>query len=109
MTMRAMEAAAVHNPEIENRVKIFRIRKPEEFYNITNDPDCIKDLINNPSFNKQIRAMRKVLEKWMVKTHDPLVEIYQKRNAPQDMLSEFYKIYPEAKIWDQNKSNYSLK
>jgi len=107
LTMRAIEMAAENDPDVENRVKTYRIREPEEFYNVKNDPDCMENLINDPSYIRQIRSMRKALEKWMVKTHDPLIEVYRQRYSPPGMLEEFYEAYPEAQIWDQNKSHYS--
>jgi hypothetical protein len=54
-----------------------------------------------------LASLRKDLERWMIKTNDPLLKVYQARHQPGKALIEFYKIYPEAKELDKNKANYS--
>jgi N-sulfoglucosamine sulfohydrolase len=51
--------------------------------------------------------MRKELEKWMIKTNDPLLEVYRNRHSPEKMLEAFYKAYPAAIEWDKDKRHYS--
>jgi len=106
-TMRAMEEAAKINPAIAKRIKVYRMRMPEELYDIKKDPDCLHNLINEPQVKKQLALLRKDLEMWMIKTHDPLLKVYQVRHQPDKALKEFYRIYPEAKEFDKNKENYS--
>lgn len=61
MTMKAMEKAALTIPGIAERVKVFRIRMPEEFYNLQKDPNCLHNLIYDISYDKQIQSIRKDL------------------------------------------------
>lgn len=107
MTMRAMEDASLTNDGIRNRVELFRYRKLEEFFNLQNDPDCLVDLVAKPVAQKQVKILRKNLEKWMVKTRDPLLEVFRVRNNPEKMRDALYKSYPDAKNWDKDKANYS--
>lgn len=107
VTMRAMEEAAKNDPVIAERIKVYRMRMPEELYDIKKDPDCLHNLINEPALKKQLALLRKDLEAWMIKTNDPLLKVYQVRHQPNKALKEFYRIYPEAIEFDKNKSNYS--
>jgi len=107
MTMRAMEKEAMNNPDVKKRVDLFRYRKQEEFFNLQTDPDCLVDLINIASHKRKIKVMRKELEKWMIKTNDPLLEVYRNRHSPEKMPEVFYKAYPEAMEWDKDKKHYS--
>lgn len=59
LSMTAMEEAARGNPEIEKRVDFFRYRVQEEFYSLKDDPDCLKNLIDDPSYAKQVNDMQK--------------------------------------------------
>jgi N-sulfoglucosamine sulfohydrolase len=107
VTMRAMEEAAKNDPVIAERIKVYRMRMPEELYDIKKDPDCLHNLISEPQLKKQLALLRKDLETWMIKTKDPLLKVYQVRHQPGKALKEFYRIYPEAIEFDKNKENYS--
>ena len=106
-TMRAMEEAAKNDSAIAERIKVYYMRMPEELYDIKKDPDCLHNLINEPGLKKQLASLRKDLERWMIKTNDPLLKVYQVRHQPGKALKEFYRIYPEAREFDKNKENYS--
>lgn len=107
LTMKAMEEAANTNPVIAERLNVYRIRMPEELYNIESDPGCINNLIKDPDYKKQVALLRKDLEKWLIKTKDPLLIVFQNRENPAVALREFYKAYPEAEALDRDKKNYS--
>ena len=55
-TMAAMQAAAESDQAIAERIKLFRYRVPEEFYDLLNDPDCLNNLIHEPEL--QVRSLR---------------------------------------------------
>ena len=107
LTMRAMEEAAKTDSFIAKRVRSYRIRVPEELYDIEKDPDCIHNLVNESGFKKELNLLRKDLESWMIKTNDPLLKVFQTRQHPEIALKEFYKLYPEAIELDKNKADYS--
>ena len=44
--MQAMNAAAETDDKIAERVKMFRYRALEEFYDLKKDPDCLVNLID---------------------------------------------------------------
>lgn len=107
MTMQAMEEAAVSDNVIAARLKLYRLRVPEELYDISNDPDCLNNLVNEPGLQNQLNMLRNEMGKFMIKTNDPLLKVYRNRKTPAVALKEFYDIYPEAVERDKNKAGYS--
>lgn len=79
-TMRAMERAAKHDAKIAERVKFFRYRVPEEFYDLQKDPDCRNNLISDPEYQKDIDQLRAWMETWMKETDDPMLPAFQHRD-----------------------------
>ena len=79
LTMKAMNEAAKTDPAVAARVKMFRTRVPEEFYDLEKDPNCLNNLINNPEYKTIIADMQKKLEKWMVEKHDPMLEAFRNK------------------------------
>lgn len=108
LTLKAMEEAAATNSHAAERVKTFRLRYPEELYDLEKDPDGLHNLINDPAQKRRIQGFRKELETWMVKTNDPLLKVFQNKDAPKAMLASFYEVYPAAQKADQDKVNYSV-
>jgi len=91
--MKAMVEAAKTDPSIAQRVKMFRYRAPEEFYDLTNDPDCLKNLADIPDYKSQLRKMRTWLHNWMKKTHDPLTPAFENRSSPEKLKAALVDIY----------------
>ena len=79
LTMKAMEAAAVHDEKIADRVKMYRYRVLEELYDLINDPDCLNNLINNPDFKTERDRLTRELKEWMKRTNDPMLPAFENR------------------------------
>ncbi len=107
MTMDAMEKEAARNTDIAGRVKMFRFREPEEFYDLRSDPGCINNCMGNPAYNRQIGRMQHQMRKYMKRSHDPLLPVFINRNDDERMLREFYRAYPGAVVFDENKAGYT--
>ncbi len=93
LCMKAMEAAAQTDPKIAERVRMFRYRAVEEFYDLKNDPDCLVNLIAHPEHRSTIKTLRGRLARWMKATQDPLLRAFEKRQSPKEMedaMSEDY-------------------
>ena len=88
LTFNAMKAAAGTNNSIAARVKLFQYRLVEEFYDFKNDPDALRNLIDDPSYKEDIQKMRDALLAWMKKTGDPALEAFENRTLPK-ALSKF--------------------
>jgi N-sulfoglucosamine sulfohydrolase len=79
LSMKAMKLAAENDPEIAERVKLFLYRVPQEFYDLEKDPCALKNLIDIPEYQKQIRDMKAGLADIMAKTGDPVTETFKKQ------------------------------
>jgi N-sulfoglucosamine sulfohydrolase len=81
-TYSRMEELAKTDPKIAARLDLLDHRVLEEFYNVAKDPDCLTNLISDPKSQKEIARLRQEMEAWMKRTHDPLLESFQKRSDP---------------------------
>lgn len=81
-TCRQMRVLAKTNEQIAARIDLFDHRVPEEAYDVRYDPDALTNLIAKPEHAEQVAALEKAMEDWMVKTHDPLLEVFRHREDP---------------------------
>ena len=79
-TMAAMNEAAKTNPAIQARVDLFRYRVPEEFYDLKNDPDCLRNLIDEPAHAETVKTLQGKLVAHMKKTEDPMLDAFLNRH-----------------------------
>jgi N-sulfoglucosamine sulfohydrolase len=79
-TYRRMRDLSATNPAIAARHELYQHRVVEEFYDVEHDPDCLKNLIDDPAFASQRDQLRKDLDAWMVKTKDPMLEVFRRRD-----------------------------
>jgi N-sulfoglucosamine sulfohydrolase len=79
-TARQMRVLAKTNEAIAARIDLFDHRVPEEAYEVRYDPDALTNLIAKPEKAAQVATLEKALEDWMVKTNDPLLEVFRKRD-----------------------------
>jgi N-sulfoglucosamine sulfohydrolase len=80
ITWKAMVKAAESNHEIAKRVELFRHRVKEEFYDLKNDPDALKNLIDDPAYSNKINEFRERMLQAMKQYNDPAYEAYRNRN-----------------------------
>jgi N-sulfoglucosamine sulfohydrolase len=79
-TARQMRVLAKNNEQIAARIDLFDHRVPEEAYEVRYDPDALTNLIAKPENDAQVATLEKALEDWMVRTNDPLLEVFRKRD-----------------------------
>jgi N-sulfoglucosamine sulfohydrolase len=79
-TCRQMRVLAKTNEQIAGRIDLFDHRVPEEAYEVRYDSDALTNLIAKPENAAQVATLEKALEDWMVKTNDPLLEVFRKRD-----------------------------
>jgi N-sulfoglucosamine sulfohydrolase len=103
LTMAAMNKAAKTDKAIAKRVELFRKRVPEEFYDIQKDPNCLVNLINNPEYKSRIAEMQKELDKWMVKTKDPIIEAFRNKSDRAKVDSVLLATYGKTKVKKKKK------
>jgi len=78
-TARQMRVLAKTNEQIAARIDLFDHRLPEEAYEVRYDPDALTNLIAKPENAAQVATLEQAMEEWMVKTKDPLLEVFRKR------------------------------
>ena len=79
-TYARMQQLAKTDKAMADRLDAFDHRVLEELYDVEKDPDCLKNLINEPAHKADLGELRAVLEQWMEKTGDPLLEVFRHRN-----------------------------
>ncbi|MHB8897311.1 MAG: sulfatase family protein [Thermoguttaceae bacterium] len=81
-TYRRMAELAETDPGIRARHRLYQFRVPEELYDVQKDPDCLDNLIDAPSHQQEVQELRRTLEQWMVRTSDPMLQVFRDRNDP---------------------------
>ena len=97
-TFAAMAAAAESDPDIAARIDLFRMRVPEEFYDLENDPDCLHNLIGHTDYQKAIGEYRQRLESWMEQTKDPMLAALQHKDDRAKVDEIMLKTYGPPKV-----------
>jgi N-sulfoglucosamine sulfohydrolase len=57
-------------------------------FNYATDPDATNNLVNDPQYKVQYEALTKALEDWMVRTQDPMLDVF--RNSQDAAIREAY-------------------
>lgn len=70
-TFRAM--AESKDPGIAGRVAFFRLRCPEELYDLDKDPDALKNLAKDPAVKSVLNEKRRQMMEHLKATQDPLL------------------------------------
>jgi N-sulfoglucosamine sulfohydrolase len=79
-TYKLMQKLAETDAKVAARLEQFDHRTLEEFYDIENDRDSLHNLIDDPKHSRDIDRLRGILEAWMVKTGDPCLEVFRRRD-----------------------------
>ena len=80
VTYRRLVALAKQDKRLAKRLNLYKYRVPEELYDISNDPDCLHNLIDESRDQAALPSLRSELEGWMKRTKDPMLVVFQKRN-----------------------------
>jgi N-sulfoglucosamine sulfohydrolase len=78
-TYRRFRELAQTDPQLAKRHELYQHRVVEELYDVEHDPDCLRNLIDDPVHASQRDELRGQLEAWMIKTGDPMLEVYRRR------------------------------
>ncbi|MEX2026141.1 MAG: sulfatase/phosphatase domain-containing protein, partial [Pirellulaceae bacterium] len=79
-TYRRFRQLAATDPALAARHELYQFRVVEELYDVENDPDCLKNLIDDPAYAGQRDELRRDLEAWMVQTDDPMLAVFRRRD-----------------------------
>ena len=82
-TFKRMVELAKDDEKLAQRMNLLQHRVIEEFYDIlNNDPNCLVNLINDPSYKKKIENLQSALEGEMQRTRDPALKVFVNRADP---------------------------
>lgn len=87
-TFKAMQAAGRTDPAIQARVDMFRLRVPQEFYDLQQDPGCVNNLIGSPEHQELVREYQARLRRWMVETNDHCITAFDVRDDPARLAEQ---------------------
>lgn len=79
-TYRRLAELAATNPRLAARNDLYRHRVPEELYDVVKDPDCLRNLVEDPDYADELSRLREILEDSMASTADPLLEMFRRRD-----------------------------
>jgi len=79
-TYRRFRELAASVPALGARHKLYQFRVVEELYDVERDADCLKNLIDDTAYAGDLDNLRNDLEDWMVKTKDPMLEVFRRRD-----------------------------
>ena len=82
-TFNAMKEAGSQDIRTAHRVDFFLHRALEELYDFANDPNALKNLIDDPDYESEAQRLRSALAKWMDETDDPAADAYKNRYSRQ--------------------------
>lgn len=77
---RRMKQLATTDEKIAARLDVMDHRRVEELYDVSKDPDCIANLIDNPEYSQQIAELGAGLEKLMTDSGDPALPAWKARD-----------------------------
>lgn len=81
-TYRRMQRLARSDAGINTRVDLADHRVVEEFYHVSEDPDCLRNLIADPAYRRDLEQLQNSLVSHMQQSKDPLASVFEKRKDP---------------------------
>jgi N-sulfoglucosamine sulfohydrolase len=96
VTYRRMQALAKTDPAVAARLELFDHRVPEELYNYATDADALENLVAKTAYRADRDRLTTMLEQWMVRTRDPMLEVFRARHDPAAREAYMTKVEAEA-------------
>ena len=81
----------------------WRTRVPEELYDVVKDPDCLHNLIDSPQYQAELKQLRATLDAELVKSKDPMLEAFRKREDREFVETYVQQLEKEAGERKRNK------
>lgn len=91
-----MKELADEDSAIAERVDLMAHRVVEEFYDIENDPDCLRNLAAEPAYEKELARHRRLMRKVMTDTGDHLLEAFERRGSRSALDDYMTRVEAEA-------------
>lgn len=104
MTYRKMQELAPTNDEIRARLDLFDKRIVEEFYDVRNDPDATRNLIDDPNYAEVIQQHRQGLLSMMKASNDHITDTYINRESAEARQAYMKKVSAESAARKKSKA-----
>ncbi len=95
-TWRRMKQLAAEDKAVAERVNLMEYRAVEEFYDVAEDPDCLRNLVDEPAHAGELARHRGLMEAWMTRTEDHALPAFRGRNDPAALAAYLEKVEAEA-------------
>ena len=102
-TFRRLATLAKTDSKLAARLELYKHRVPEELYDVVKDPDCLHNLIDSPKHQAELKKLRATLDAWMVKSKDPTLEAFRKREDKAFVEAYVQQLEKEASARPRNK------
>ena len=102
-TFRRLAALAKTNNKLASRLDLYKHRVPEELYDVVKDPDCLHNLIDSPQHLAELKRLRAKLDAELVKSKDPILEAFRKREDREFVEAYVQQLEKEAGERKRNK------
>jgi N-sulfoglucosamine sulfohydrolase len=102
-TFRRLAALAKTNNKLAARLDLYKHRVPEELYDVVKDPDCLHNLIDSPQYRAELKQLRATLDAELVKSKDPMLEAFRKREDREFVEAYVQQLENEAGERKRNK------
>ncbi len=96
VTWRRMMAMGKEDSYVQERVDLMKFRVPEELFDVQADPDCLHNLIDEPNHTAALADLRERMEKFMVESGDPILEVFHQRDDAAARKAYVNKVQAEA-------------
>ncbi|MDF1657287.1 MAG: sulfatase [Verrucomicrobiales bacterium] len=96
VTYKRLIALAEEDAAIAARLDLFDYRVLEELYDVRNDPDCLVNLIDDPSHEAALSDLRARAEKFMRESGDHALEPFLNREDPEAVAAYITRVTEEA-------------
>ena len=103
VTFRRLAALAKTDKKLAARLDLYKHRVPEELYDVAKDPDCLHNLIDSPKHQAELKNLRATLDAWMVKSKDPMLEAFRKREDKNFVEAYVQQLEKEASERPRNR------
>lgn len=102
-TFRRLAALAKTNNKLAARLDLYKHRVPEELYDVVKDPDCLHNLIDSSQHLAELKRLRATLDAELVKSKDPMLEAFRKREDREFVEAYVQQLEKEAGERKRNK------
>ena len=108
-TWKTMLKLARNDEAIAARVDLMRFRVLEELYHVKTDPDCLRNLVDEPKHAEALELLRAMMLDWMDDTGDHAHQTMRHRDDPKVREAYMAKVTAEVRARSPKKGKKKRK